>query len=157
MLNILKDLTAAKSLIVLVTSAWVLIIFSLYATTNVWAAEQTSPSENGSSTSTEPQPSCHKSDVITMGYKYGEGANPFALIGRCIKLKNVTPIQYMSAQKALVSWNHRGEQGTVFVEDKSETGLSINNAKILIGRSVGTYEYRTVLGSKVIVPHLVIE
>ncbi len=92
-----------------------------------------------------------------MGYKFGEGANPFALVGRCIKLKNVTPIQYVSAREALVTWHHRGEQGTVFVEDKSDAGLSINNAKVLVGKSIGTYEYTTVLGSKAIIPHLVIE
>ncbi len=75
----------------------------------------------------------------------------------CIKLKNVTPVQHVSARKALVTRHHRGERGTVFIEDKSDTGLSINNAKVLVEKSIGTYEDTTVQGSKAIIPHLVIE
>lgn len=150
-------LTTTKILFFLTLSVWGHITFSLFATPNAYATDQTISAEANQSIAVNHQPSCANSQVITMGYKYGEGANPFALIGKCIKLKNVTPIQYINAKKALVTWHHRGEKGTFFVEDKSDTGLSINNAKILLGRSVGTYKYTTVLGSTAIVPHLIIE
>ncbi len=96
------------------------------------------------------------SEIITLGYKYGTGANPYAMVGKCLKLKNVTPFQYLNARQAYVRWSYRGESGTVFVEDKSESGMAINSSRVMVGRVLKTHQYGTVLRSQQIIPHLVI-
>ncbi|WP_457575296.1 hypothetical protein [Desulfomarina sp.] len=100
---------------------------------------------------------CPEASLITLGYKYSTGTNPYGLIGKCVKLKNTTPIQYLDAKKALVAWNYRGGRGTVLVEDRSEKGTALNNSRFMTGTVIGTYEYTTVLGAKMIIPHLVLK
>jgi hypothetical protein len=127
--------------------------------------EKTSPSDkNGTITLSEEslnlpkaQQECPPDSLITLGYKYSTGANPFSLIGKCVKLKNVTPFQYMGARKALVTWSYRGGNGTVLAEDRSKAGTAINNSRFLVGTVTGTYEYITVSGAAMVIPHLIIK
>ncbi len=105
----------------------------------------------------DSEKNCPADSLVTLGYKYSTGVNPYRLIGKCVKIKNVTPIQYMDAGKALVTWNYRGGSGTVLVEDHSEKGDALNNTRFMTGTVVGTYEYTTVLGAKMIIPHLILK
>ena len=100
---------------------------------------------------------CPPDSLITLGYKYSTGTNPYGLIGKCIKIKNLTPIQYMDARKALVTWSYRGGSGIILVEDRSEKGTALNNTRFMTGTVIGTYEYTTVLGAKTIIPHLILK
>ncbi|BCL62292.1 hypothetical protein DGMP_29850 [Desulfomarina profundi] len=104
----------------------------------------------------DPEKDCPPDGLITLGYKYSTGTNPYGLIGKCVKIKNVTPIQYMDARKALVTWSYRGGSGTVLVEDRSEKGTALNNTRFMTGIIIGTYDYTSVLGAKMIIPHLVL-
>ena len=104
------------------------------------------------------QQQCPADSLITLGYKYSTGANPYGLIGKCLKLCNVTPFQYMDGgRKALITWSYRGESGTVLVEDRSRTGTAINNSNFVVGKDIGIYEYTSVLGAKMIIPHIIIK
>lgn len=98
---------------------------------------------------------CNDKELITLGYKYSSGANPYALVGHCVKIKNVKPFQYFSATEALARWSYRSGYGVVYIEDRSKKNV-LSNARVLITESIGVYEYGTTLGSKQIIPHLII-
>jgi len=99
---------------------------------------------------------CSQNNLITLGYQFSTGTNPYSLVGKCVKLTNFTPFQFFSATQALARWSYRGGSGVVFIEDLSKNHL-INNSRILLTESIGVYEYENVLGAKQIIPHLVVK
>jgi hypothetical protein len=108
---------------------------------------------NSQNTRVSSDVQCTDDNLVTLGYKYSEGANPYALVGKCIKLHDFKPIQYFGATKALATWRYRDGSGTVYVEDLSGA-MKLSNARSITAVSVGVYEYGTVIGAKKIIPHL---
>lgn len=105
--------------------------------------------------SSQPKLNCTDDNLITLGYKHSAGLNPYALVGKCIKLNGVKPIQYFSATQALVLWRYRDSEGIVYVEDLSDNH-KLGTSKFLTTKAVGVHEYVNTLGAKEIVPSLVI-
>lgn len=99
---------------------------------------------------------CSENDLVTLGYQHGTGLNPYALNGKCVKLHNIVPIQYLSETEALVRWTYRGSQGIVYIEDLSNNHL-ITNSRILLTKANGVYEYVNILGAKQIIPKLLVK
>lgn len=99
---------------------------------------------------------CSEKDLVTLGYQHGTGLNPFALDGKCVKLHNIVPIQYLSESEALVQWTYRDNQGIVYIKDLSNDHL-ITNSRMLLTKAIGTYEYVNTLGAKQIIPKLLVK
>jgi hypothetical protein len=99
---------------------------------------------------------CTANDLVTLGYQYGSGLNPYALNGKCVKLHNIVPIQYLSETEALAQWTYRGNQGIVYIEDLSNNHL-ITNSRVLLTKANGVYEYVNTLGAKQIIPKLLVK
>lgn len=94
----------------------------------------------------------HCENLITFGYQYGAGSNPYDLLGRCIKLNNFKPIRYTGANSAIAMWSYNGESGLVFVEDRSNQKL-LNKANSVITQSIGVYQH----GKERFIPHLLLQ
>jgi hypothetical protein len=94
-------------------------------------------------------------DLITLGYKYGSGANPFSLQGKCIKLNNIKALQYFDKDKALVEWNYQGQTGVVYLQTRDSSEI-FGDSRSVVGVCIGVYSYKTVLGSPSKIPHLII-
>lgn len=99
---------------------------------------------------------CHdNADLITLGYKYGSGSNPFSLQGKCIKLKNIKALQYFDKDTALVEWNYRGETGVVYLQARDNKEI-LGDSRSVIGVCIGVHSYKTVLGNPSKIPHILI-
>ncbi len=98
---------------------------------------------------------CSANNFVTFGHRHSSGSNPYRLIGKCIKLMNFSPIQFLSESEVIGQWKHRGSSGVVYVQDLSDRH-QLEEASSLLTESVGVYEYINVMGAKNIIPHLVI-
>jgi len=101
------------------------------------------------------QVDCSEQNLITLGYKYGSGANPYTLKGKCIKLHNVKAMQYFSKDKALASWSYRGNHGVVYLEAPENQEL-VGDSRVVVGMCVGVYSYKSVLDSPSQIPHIIV-
>ena len=102
-----------------------------------------------------PAVPCTDNNLITLGYKYGAGANPYTLAGKCVKLHGIKAMQYFGKDKALASWNYRGQHGIVYLETEGGKEL-LGDSQVLLGQCVGVYTYTSVLGSQDQVPRILI-
>jgi hypothetical protein len=98
---------------------------------------------------------CSQQNLITLGYKYASGANPYTLQGKCIKLHNVKAIQYFGKDKALASWSYRGNHGVVYLEAPENQAL-LGDSRVVLGMCVGVYSYKSSLDTPSQVPHIIV-
>ncbi len=102
-----------------------------------------------------PEFDCSDSNLITLGYKYGSGTNPYSLQGKCIKLHNVRAMQYFGKDRALASWSYRGQHGVVYLETRNHQEL-LGDSRVAHGMCVGVYTYKSVLDSPTQVPRIIV-
>jgi len=98
---------------------------------------------------------CSDQNLITLGYKFGSGSNPYSLQGKCIKLHNVRAIQYFGKDKALASWHYRGQHGIVYLEAPEHQDL-IGDNRVVMGMCVGVYSYTSAYDTPSQVPHIIV-
>jgi hypothetical protein len=98
---------------------------------------------------------CSDENFITLGYKYGSGANPYTLKGKCIKMHNVQTFQYFGKDKALARWHYRGEHGVVYLEAPEGQEL-LGDSRVVIGMCVGVYSYTSAYDTPSQIPHIIV-
>jgi len=110
---------------------------------------------DGPPSQTPKKYTCDTKDMITLGYKYGSGTNPYSLVGKCLKLRNIKALQYFDKDVALVEWNYRGQNGLVYLQTPEDQEI-FGDSRSIVGFCVGVYSYTTVLGSESKIPHVVV-